>query len=92
MSDAVRRLIMDDLTRVQRAMITEQEWSVLRFIKSRKTVRSNEISSRFKLSPQHTAMVTARLFAKGYLQRARQTFPSGGHEYEFQLPAALQDG
>jgi DNA-binding MarR family transcriptional regulator len=78
-----RRLIAKDLHAVQSVLLTAQQWDILQFVVKSGATRSHSISAQFSLSPQHTAMIMAVLYVKGYVSRRWQNSPSGGHEYEF---------
>ena len=79
----IRKAIARDLDAVQAVLVTPFQWEVLQFVIKNSPVRSHAVTSRFDLSPQHTAMVMKALYDKGYVRRAWRNSPSGGHEYEF---------
>lgn len=92
MAEQMRKFIMDDLQSVQSVMLSQQQWDVLQVIRAQGEVRASEITGFFGFKPQHTSMVIAALFAKGYIDRTRSGSVGGGWEYVCRLKASLFEG
>ena len=80
----IRKLFLESPDNFRRAIITDNQVSVLKLIKSRgMSISSREFADIRGLSVQNASGQLAKLVDKGYLRTEQHVDPSGGIYYRY---------